>query len=216
MLFYQEIFLSVNGESTSAGLPTTFVRLWGCPLKCTYCDQPQPKSQKKRISVERLVEKIKSFKCPRVCITGGEPLVQDETYIVIYELLNLGFEVSVETNGCVPIEPVLYNRSFKYVMDIKCPSSGVSDQNVLENLKLLQSKDEVKVVVQDQKDYEYFISVWKKYPTRANITITPVIKKSLRYGYKPTVSKDLIDWLLQDRCWDVRVGYQLHKVMGVQ
>ena len=216
MLFYQEIFLSVNGESASAGLPTTFVRLWGCPFRCAYCDQPQPKSQKKRISVERLVETVRSMKCPRVCITGGEPLVQDETYSVIYELVGLGFEVSVETSGCVPIEPAPYNRSFRYVMDIKCPSSGVSDRNVLGNLALLQATDEVKVVVRDREDYDYFINVWRKHPTRAKVTVCPVMKKSLRYGHKPTVSKDLIDWLLQDRCWDVRVGYQLHKVMGVQ
>ena len=215
MLFYQDIFLSINGESRSTGLPTTFVRLWGCPVKCSYCDQPQPRSERKRISVERLVETVRKLKCPRVCITGGEPLIQNETIVVVYDLVGMGYEVSIETSGCVPIEPDHYTRSFRYVMDIKCPSSGVSHANVLENLKILHEKDEVKVVIKNREDYDYFLDVWRKHPTRASILISPVTKKSLRYGYKPMIGKDLIDWVLQDKCWNVRVGYQLHKVMGV-
>jgi len=124
-LLYDEIFLSVNGESKSMGLPTTFVRLWGCPVGCSYCDQPQPKERRKKISVGRLIKKVEDLKCKRVCITGGEPLIHEEIYPVIYELVVGGYEVSVETSGCVPIEPDSYNRSFRYVMDVKCPSSGV-------------------------------------------------------------------------------------------
>lgn len=216
MLFYQEVFLSVNGESSSAGLPTIFVRLWGCPLRCAYCDQPQPKSSKKRVSVERLVDLVRAMKCPRVCVTGGEPLAQEETYSFIYELLTLDFEVSVETSGCVPIEPVGYRRSFRYVMDLKCPSSGVSDRNVLGNLALLQAGDEVKVVVQDRGDYDYFARVIKSHPTRAAVIVAPVVKRSVRYGHRPAVGSELVDWLLADRRWNVRVGYQLHKAMGVR
>lgn len=214
-LYYDEIFTSIQGESTSTGLPTTFVRLFGCDIGCVYCDQPQYEENKKKILPEQLVKKVEELKCKRICITGGEPLAQKEVYSVIYDLVNKGYEVSIETSGCVPILEDPYTRSFRYVMDIKCPSSGVSEKNIFENLLLLQSKDEVKFVVSDRTDYEFFLNTMTKYPTTAKIIISPVItEEDGIYSHK--VGSELVQWLIEDKLWDIRIGYQLHKVLSVK
>ena len=134
MLFYDEIFCSIQGESSDSGLPCIFIRLFGCPVGCSYCDQPQSISQKKRISVENIVNKVLKFKgVKNICITGGEPLIYKEVLPLTWELMNMGYKVSIETSGCVPIQDLGYRRSYKYVMDIKCPSSGVAHKNIFEN-----------------------------------------------------------------------------------
>ena len=133
-------------------------------------------------------------------------------YPLILELTGLGYKVSVETNGCVPIDPDPYNRSFKYVMDIKCPSSGVSHKNIFENLMNLQSNDEVKFVIADRKDYDYMKRVLRAYPTMAKILVSPCFTPDL----KPMIGNELADWLLADKLYHVRVQIQMHKFLGVQ
>lgn len=210
MLFYQSIFKSIQGESKDSGLPCTFVRLWGCPIGCSYCDQYQPLEDKKRISVGNIVEKIKRLHCNYVCITGGEPLIYDETIVLVYELLSLGYKVSIETSGCIPIDKDNYNRTFRYVMDIKCPSSGVSEKNIYDNLVNLQNKDEVKFVIKDKEDYNFMKRVLKKYPTSAKILVSPMFDEN----EKPVIGKELVEWILKDEL-DVRVQIQLHKILNV-
>lgn len=212
MLYYDEIFCSIQGESSDSGLPCIFVRLYGCPVKCSYCDQPQVPSQRKRISIGNVINQITKFKnVKRVCITGGEPLIQEELMPLVWELLYMDYEVSIETSGCFPVERLEHrNRGFKYVMDIKCPSSGVEHKNIFENLLKLIPKDEVKFVIADRKDYEYMKSVLKKYPTPASILVSPMFDKD----QKPMIGKDLVGWILEDgiRC---RVQIQIHKILGV-
>lgn len=211
MLFYQEIFASIQGESSDSGLPCIFIRLYGCPVGCSYCDQPQTIDQKKRISIENIVNKVHKFKgIKHICITGGEPLIHKDVLPLTWELLHEGYKVSIETSGCVPIEVSDYRRSYRYIMDIKCPSSGVSDKNIFENLLHLQANDEVKFVIADRADYEYMKKVLKKYPTSASILASPMFDKD----QKAVIGKELVEWILEDKL-DIRVQIQLHKVIGV-
>ena len=212
MLFYHEIFTSIQGESTDAGVPTTFIRLFGCPYRCIFCDQPQMKSQKRRISLANLIYRVERESPKYVCITGGEPLIQDDVYPLIYELVNLGYKVSVETSGCVPIEKDPYDRSFKYVMDIKCPCSGISEKNVFGNLANLQKHDEVKFVIATRKDYDFFKEVINKYPTPAKILLSPMFDAD----GSPVIGQKLTEWVLHDKLPDVKIGIQMHKILNVK
>lgn len=212
MLYYDEIFLSIQGESSDVGLPCIFVRLFGCPVGCSYCDQPQKPSQKKRISIENIINQVRKYKDVKyVCITGGEPLIHEDCIPIVWELLHLGYKVSIETSGCVPIEVSDYRRSYKYVMDIKCPSSGVSHKNIYENLLHLQNNDEVKYVIADRKDYEFMKSVMKKYPTSASILVSPMFDEN----NKAVIGQELVEWILKDGL-NVRLSLQVHKLLGVQ
>ena len=212
MIYYDEIFASIQGESSDSGLPCIFVRLYGCPVGCVFCDQPQTPDQRKKISVENLVTKVKKFKGIKyVCITGGEPLIYDECIPFVWELMRNGYKVSIETSGCVPIPNLGYRRSFKYVMDIKCPCSGVSEKNIYENMLLLQNNDEVKFVIKDREDYDFMKKVLRTYPTSASILVSPMFDENK----KAVIGKDLVSWILEDRL-NCRVQIQLHKILEVQ
>ena len=147
-----------------------------------------------------------------ICITGGEPLIYKEVIPLTWELMHLGYKVSIETSGCVPIEVLGYKRSFKYVMDIKCPSSGVSDKNVLTNLGNLMPHDEVKFVIADEEDYKFAKRILRSYPTSAKILFSPMFDDK----GKPMIGQKLIDWLLKDRFYYARVSIQMHKCIGVK
>lgn len=212
MIYYDEIFCSIQGESSDSGLPCIFIRLYGCPVGCSYCDQPQSPDQKKRVSIENIINKVLKFKGVKyVCITGGEPLIYKEVIPLTWELMHMGYRVSIETSGCVPIEDLEYRRSFKYVMDIKCPSSGVSEKNIFDNLLHLQTNDEVKFVIANREDYDYMKKVLKKYPTQASILVSPMFDKD----QKAVIGEELVNWIIEDRL-NVRVQIQLHKVIGVR
>lgn len=211
-MYYDEVFLSIQGESSDTGLPCIFIRLFGCPVGCVYCDQPQDPKKKKRISVENIINMVQKYRgVKRICLTGGEPLIYDEALPLVYELQDLGYKVSIETSGCVPLEPSPYKRSYKYVMDIKCPSSGVVHKNIYENLVHLQSHDEVKYVIADKKDYDFMKSVMKKYPTNAKILVSPMFDEN----QKAVIGSKLVDWIIEDQL-DVRVQIQLHKILEVK
>lgn len=212
MLYLDDIFVSIQGESTDAGLPCVFVRLFGCNVKCTYCDQPQKACNRKRVSIGNLTQMIRRYRVPYVCITGGEPLIQKDVYPVVYELLNEGYKVSIETNGCVPIEPAKYNRSYKYVMDIKCPSSGVSNKNIFTNLANLLPHDEVKFVIADEEDYKFAKRILRSYPTSAKILFSPMFDEN----GKPMIGQQLVDWLIKDKFYYARVQIQMHKCLEVK
>lgn len=212
MLYYDEIFLSIQGESTDMGLPCIFIRLFGCPVKCSYCDTIQDIKNKKRISLENVINRVRKYKdVKHVCITGGEPMIQkDEVISLTWELLSLGYKVSIETSGCIPIEDWGYRRSYKYIMDIKCPSSNVSYKNKYDNLVKLQTNDEVIFVIADREDYEFMKDVLSKYPTSAQILLSPMFKNG-----KNVIGKDLVEWVLKDKI-DCRIQIQLHKILEVQ
>ena len=212
MLYLDDLFVSIQGESTDAGLPCVFVRLFGCNVKCSYCDQPQFPCNRKRVSVEKLITMIRKYRIKNVCITGGEPLIQDEVYPLIYELVSEDFKVAIETNGCVPIDPCYYIRSYKYIMDVKCPSSGVSNRNVLSNLANLLSFDEVKFVIANEEDYKFARRIMRSYPTNAKILFSPMFNED----GKPVIGQELIDWIIRDGLYFVRVQIQMHKILNVK
>lgn len=212
MLFFQEVFLSVQGESSDSGLPTVFIRLFGCPIGCVYCDQPQLPCQRKRVSIDNLIRLVNKYKgVKNVCITGGEPLIQSEVIPLTWELLHRDYKVSIETSGCIPIEQSGYRRSFKYVMDIKCPSSMVSEKNVYDNLLRLQTNDEVKFVIADRIDYDFMKKVLRRYPTPASILVSPMFDEN----QKAVIGSELVDWILEDKL-NVRVQLQIHKLLDVK
>ena len=213
ILYLDEVFASIQGESTDAGLPCVFVRLFGCNVGCSFCDQPQDSSKRKRISIGNLIAKIQRYRIKYVCITGGEPMLQwNALYPVVLELVNLGYKVSIETSGCVPIDADPYNRSFKYVMDIKCPSSGVSHKNIYDNLMNLQRKDEVKFVISNKTDYDFMKRILRTYPTSAKILVSPCFTPD----FKPMIGNELVEWLIRDGLFDIRVQIQMHKCLGVK
>lgn len=214
MLYYDEVFLSIQGEAARSGLPTVFIRLYGCPIGCSYCDQPQDRHNCKRVSLEHLVGMVypKYKWAKHICITGGEPMVQEDTLPLVYELRGLGFDVSIETSGCVPLEHTPYRRSYSYVMDVKCPSSGVGEKNVYENLLFLQRNDEVKYVLKDREDYDFMRGVMKKYPTLAAVLVSPMFSE---WGLPYLPGSELVEWVLEDHL-DCRVMVQLHKVLKVK
>lgn len=213
VMYVDEVFASIQGESTDAGLPCIFVRFFGCNIGCTYCDQMQPPSRKKRMTIDNLMKQVQQLKIKYVCITGGEPLLQwNSVYPIVLELVCAGYKVSIETSGCVPISPDPYDRSFKYVMDIKCPSSGVSHKNVYDNLMNLQAKDEVKFVIANRTDYDFMKKVLNQYSTPAKILVSPCFSKDL----KPIIGEELIEWLIQDQLFNVRVQIQMHKILNVR
>lgn len=211
MLWVDEIFVSIQGESSLAGYPTVFIRLFGCPVKCSYCDTEQ--KYKKKMSLGNIISTVRNFGkgIKHVCITGGEPMIQEDTLPLVYELQTYGYKVSIETSGCVPLEDNFYRHSYKYIMDIKCPSSGVSGKNVYENLITLQSTDEVKFVVANREDYDFMLKVLKKYPTSAQVLVSPMFDQDL----KPVISQELIDWILKDKL-QCRVNLQIHKFLSVK
>lgn len=213
ILWYHEIFSSIQGEGVDAGKPCTFVRLYGCNLECSYCDQPQTPKDKRKASISTIIKEVNKLGVPYVCITGGEPLIQwGAVYPLVLELISMGFKVSIETNGCCPIEADAYNRSFKYIMDVKCPSSGVSKYNILDNLMNLQMKDEVVFVISDRKDYVFARKIIRQYPTPASIIFSPCFNED----GSPVISSELVKWMLEDRLYNVRVSVQMHKCLEVR
>ena len=164
------------------------------------------------MSLGRIVDTVRSYKGIKyVCITGGEPLIQEDTMPLVYELQGLVYNVSIETSGCVPLDEESYRHSYKYVMDIKCPSSEVSHKNVYENLIKLQANDEVKFVISDRQDYEFMKKVLKKYPTQAQILVSPMFGIDM----KPVIGKILVNWVIEDNI-PCRFNFQVHKFMGVE
>ena len=211
MLRVHEIFTSIQGEGYDTGIPCTFVRLFGCNVQCVYCDQPQHKDEMKRMSVETVLNEIRKRRVKNVCITGGEPLLQPEIFSLIYELVSLNYEVSIETNGTIKIDDD-DKRKFKYVMDVKCPSSLVDSHNLYSNLKNLHRMDEVKFVIANEEDYNFMKKTLLKFPTKAKVLLSPMFDLE---NNKQTIGSDLVDWVIRDRL-DVRIQIQLHKILLVK
>lgn len=148
-----EIFHSIQGESTRAGLPCTFVRLTGCPLRCVWCDTEYAFHGGERMSLDDIVARVRAFGTPLVEVTGGEPLVHRGAFDLVRRLLDEGFTVLVETSGAIDVSPL--DRRAHIIMDLKCPGSGESERNFWSNLDHLSARDEVKFVVKDRADWEW-------------------------------------------------------------
>ena len=203
MLTVNEIFHSIQGESTHAGQLCVFVRLTACDLRCTWCDTPYAFHEGRKMSVDEVVAAVESFGSPLVEITGGEPLLQGDVYPLMDRLLAAGRTVMLETGGHRPTTRV--PASVLKIVDVKCPASGESSRNDWSNLERLERHDEVKFVVQDRGDYEFARDVIARYdlPSKvAAVLLSPV------HGVLDP--KSLSEWMLSDRL-PARLQLQLHK-----
>ena len=160
MLTVNEIFYSIQGESTHAGRPCVFVRLTACDLRCSWCDTPYAFHEGHKSSVDEVIDQVRAFDCPTVEITGGEPLLQADVYPLMQRLVNDGFTVLLETGGHRSIADV--PRQVLRIVDVKCPASGEAAKNHWPNLDLLTPSDEVKFVIQDRADYEFALDVMRR------------------------------------------------------
>lgn len=197
-----EIFYSIQGESTHAGLPCTFVRLTACPLRCTWCDTEYAFYEGRDMTREEILERVRFYRCPTVEVTGGEPLAQPGAAALLRALADEGYTVLLETAGSHPIEGV--DPRVRIVLDVKCPGSGMMEHNLWGNLERLKDRDEVKFVVGDRRDYEWAREVLETHglPARCTVLFSPV------FGVlRP---EELADWILEDRL-EVRLQLQLHK-----
>ena len=199
-----EIFHSLQGESSRVGLPTVFVRLTGCPLRCGYCDSEYAFHGGATQSYDEILEKVASYQAQYVCVTGGEPLAQKGCHELLKLLCDAGYKVSIETSGAMDISQV--DQRVSVIMDIKTPGSGEENKNLWGNIKHLSAKDEVKFVLVDRADYEWAKQVLKQY---ALTDICPVLFSPV---YKTLPPADLAAWVLEDHL-PVRMQVQLHKIL---
>ncbi len=203
MLTVNEVFYSIQGESTRAGRPCVFVRLTACDLRCTWCDTPYAFHEGRKQSVDEVMAAVERHDCPLVEITGGEPLLQEDVYPLMDRLLAGGRTVMLETGGHVPIDRV--PADVVKIVDVKCPGSGEVDKNDWANLDRLAPHDEVKFVVADRADYEFARDVVERRALAsrcAAVLISPV------HGVLDV--RLLAEWLLADRL-PARLQLQLHK-----
>ena len=203
MLKINEIYHSIQGESTSAGRPCVFVRLTYCNLRCTYCDTEYAFYEGKDMSIQQVIDEVEKYNCKLVEITGGEPLVQmEECLDLMKNLCDLGYEVMVETGGSLSIKDI--DPRVKIIMDLKCPTSGMEKKNLYQNLIFLKLNDELKFVIGNREDYDWTIEIVKKY----NLVVKCIILFSALFGELEPVQ--LIKWILEDKL-DVRFQLQMHK-----
>jgi 7-carboxy-7-deazaguanine synthase len=202
MLEVTEIYKSVQGESTYIGLPCVFVRLTGCNLRCVWCDTTHAFHNGGNLSIDQIVDQVKSYGINLVEITGGEPLLQKEVFPLMESLLINKFQVMLETSGSLSIKNV--PKKVIKILDLKCPGSGEENKNLWENLNHLASTDEIKFVIADKVDYEWSKKVLQDYKLDQKIQIlfSPVFEK--------LKLKDLTEWILEDNL-PVRLHTQLHK-----
>lgn len=199
-----EIFYSLQGESSRVGLPTVFVRLTGCPLRCGYCDTEYAFEGGGVMSVEDILQQVANYGTPFVCVTGGEPLAQKNCIALLDGLTDAGFQVSLETSGALDISMV--NPHVKIIMDIKTPGSGEVHQNRWANLSLLKAGDEVKWVLCSREDYEWAKDMLdvQPFPAYCQHLFSP--------SFHEVSGETLASWILQDRL-KVRMQLQLHKIL---
>jgi 7-carboxy-7-deazaguanine synthase len=202
LLKVTEIYLSVQGESSFAGLPCVFIRMTGCPLRCRWCDTVYSFEGGEDQALSEIIEGVQSYKTNLVELTGGEPLAQPASYELIRLLCDKGFKVLIETSGAEPIEAV--DRRAHVIMDIKCPGSKMEDRNRYENILALKKTDEIKFVIADRADYE-----WARNFIRDR-ELDKVCHLLLSPAFGLVAPKDLVDWLLEDHL-PVRLNMQLHK-----
>ncbi len=197
-----EIFYSLQGESTYAGLPCVFVRLTYCNLRCTYCDTTYAFYEGEDLTIEEILARVEAFRCNLVEVTGGEPLVQKNSLSLLRALCDAGYEVLLETGGHMDIAPV--DKRVKRIMDIKCPSSGESAKVRWQNIDLLTSEDQVKFVIGDRADFEFARDTVFKYKLheKCPVLFSPVFGRM--------ENKTLAEWILEEHL-PVRMQLQMHK-----
>ncbi|MCC3308093.1 7-carboxy-7-deazaguanine synthase QueE [Psychrobacter sanguinis] len=211
-----EIFYSLQGEALTSGLPTVFVRLTGCPLRCVYCDTTYSFTGGERLSLEAIMADIAQYPCKRVCITGGEPLAQPNCIALINRLLEAGYEISLETAGALSVADV--PEAVSKVMDVKTPSSGESDKNLWSNLDYLTQHDQLKFVIMNRSDYEWSkqqLIDYKLDQKVGTVWFSPMFNVHDNKDSAvevPNLARELAEWILEDAI-PVRLQLQLHKII---
>ena len=202
MVKVTEIFHSIQGESTYAGRPCVFVRLTGCPLRCTWCDTAYAFYGGRDMAIHDIVDQVRAFDCDLVEVTGGEPLSQAESLPLLTRLCDEGFEVLVETSGAIDTTGV--DHRVHVILDVKCPGSGMTDRMYWPNLDRLAPQDEAKFVIKDRVDYEWAREVVRRHDLLARCTVlmSPV--------FGEVEARYLAEWVLADKL-PVRFQLQLHK-----
>lgn len=209
-----EIFYSLQGEALTAGLPTIFIRLTGCPLRCVYCDTEYAFSGGERLSLDEILAKVQRFPCKRICLTGGEPLAQPNAIALMQLLLRHGYEISLETAGALSVAevPVAVSK----VMDIKTPSSGETDKNLWQNIDYLTPHDQLKFVIMNRADYDWSKQILADYQLAekvGTVWFSPMFNVyENRSPEVPSLATELAEWLLADAL-PVRFQLQLHKII---
>jgi len=197
-----EIFYSLQGEAKEVGIPTVFVRLTGCPLRCNYCDTAYAFKGNNPLSIESIMEQVEKYNTHYVCVTGGEPMAQRNCLILLDTLIEARYKVSMETSGSIDISPV--NKKVSVVMDLKTPSSTEQSQNRYENIALLESKDQLKFVIASRSDFDWCCDILQNYSVDSEVLFSPVYE-----SLKPV---ELADWILEKQL-NVRLQVQLHKIL---
>lgn len=209
-----EIFYSLQGEALASGLPTIFIRLTGCPLRCTYCDTTYSFTGGERFSLDEIIDHISQYPCKRVCVTGGEPLAQPNAIALMDRLLSLGYEISLETAGALSVKDV--PTAVSKVMDLKTPSSGEMDKNLWKNLDYLTHHDQLKIVIADRADYDWAVAQLHAYELDkkvGTVWFSPMFDVHTAHkGEAPNLATQLAEWILADGL-PVRFGLQLHKII---
>ena len=204
MLKVYEIFHSLQGESSRTGLPTVFVRLTGCPLRCRYCDTAYAFQGGQNMSDQQILERVAEYGTRYVTVTGGEPLAQKGCIPLLIKLCDAGYDVSLETGGALDISAV--DPRVSVILDVKTPGSGEVEKNLWQNLDRLKPADEVKFVLCDRADYDWARQVLAEHAIsrKCPVLFSPV--------YSTLNPSDLADWVLQDKL-PVRMQVQLHKIL---
>ncbi|MDC0626574.1 7-carboxy-7-deazaguanine synthase QueE [Methylophilaceae bacterium] len=198
-----EIFYSIQGESSRIGRPTVFVRLTGCPMRCTYCDTAYAFHDGQQQEIDEIIQEIQKFDTNYVTVTGGEPLAQKNCIELMNQLCALGYQVSLETGGGLDIKDV--NSQVKIILDVKTPKSNEDKNNFWPNLANIKTTDEIKFVIQDYDDFSWSIDIIKQYQlNQRQILFSPV--------YKVLASEQLAEWILKHQL-NVRLQLQLHKIL---
>ncbi|MEL0271131.1 MAG: 7-carboxy-7-deazaguanine synthase QueE [Gammaproteobacteria bacterium] len=197
-----EIFYSIQGEALEVGLPTVFIRLTGCPLRCGYCDTTYAFKGNNPMTIDQIIEKVREFPTHQVCVTGGEPLAQKNVHLLLNDLVKNKYQVSLETSGSIDISEV--DHAVSIVMDVKTPSSGEEHQNLISNLQHIKSSDQIKFVIGDMDDFRWTEEFIQNKSLEGNILISPV--------FGQVDLRDLADWLMQSKI-KARLQVQLHKII---
>lgn len=200
-----EIFYSLQGETRTAGLPTVFVRLTGCPLRCQYCDTAYAFSGGELLSLEAILERVASYRPRYVCVTGGEPLAQPNSIPLLRRLCDAGYEVSLETSGALDVSSV--DPRVSKVLDLKTPGSGEVGRNRYENIEHLTRNDQVKFVICSREDYDWAVSKLIEYrldQRAGEVLFSP--------SHRQVEARALADWIVGDNL-PVRLQLQLHKIL---
>lgn len=213
-----EIFYSLQGEALTSGLPTIFVRLTGCPLRCVYCDTEYAFTGGERQSLDAIIATIKTYPCKRICLTGGEPLAQPNAIELMQRLLSDGYEISLETAGALSVKDV--PAAISKVMDLKAPSSGEADKNLWSNLDHLTQHDQIKFVIMNRTDYDWAKATLIEHQLDKRVgtiwfspmfTVADDIDDAVSPEV-PVLARELAEWILTDAL-PVRFQLQLHKII---